>query len=86
MDGESAALTFCITLELPFSLSSSQQKSSEFRAKKYFTGHRTANGMQSVVAMKGDWSGLLFFWTSCREGEFPRDYLVNVASCLLAYH
>ena len=41
----------------------------EFRAKKYFTGHRTANIIQLFVAIKGNFSGLFFFLTSRSERE-----------------
>ena len=27
-----------------------------------------------------------FFWKSCSKGEFPRDYLRNVTTCLFAHH
>ena len=27
-----------------------------------------------------------FFWISRRKEEFPRDYLINIVSCLFAYH
>ena len=37
---------------------------------------------QLFVAIKGNFSGLFFFWTGRSEGEFPRDYLINPATCL----
>ena len=54
--------------------------------KRYFTDHRAANIIQLFVAIKGNFSGLLFFWTSSSEGKLPRDYLINVATCLFAHH
>ena len=36
-------------------------KIGEVGAKKYFTDHRTANKIQLVVAIKGNFSGLFFF-------------------------
>ena len=40
--------------------------------KNCFTDHRTVNTIQLVVAIKGTFSGIFFFWTSLKEGEFPR--------------
>ena len=54
--------------------------------KKNFTDHQTADTIQIFVAIKGNFSGLIFFWTSCREGKFPKDYLINEATCLFTYH
>ena len=34
---------------------------------------------------KGNFSGLFFSRTSRSEGEFPRDYLINIVTCLFAY-
>ena len=31
-------------------------------------------------------TGLFFFWTGHSVGEFPRDYLINVATCLFSCH
>ena len=42
------------------------------RSKKYFIYHRTANTIQLVTAIKGNFSGLFFFWTSHSEVEFPK--------------
>ena len=72
-----------------FSASSSPQlfqNKLEFGEKKYFTGHQTANTIPLFVAIKGNFSGLFFFWASRSEGEFPKVYLINVATCLFAYH
>ena len=47
-----------------FSASSSPQlfqNKLEFGAKKYFTGHQTANTIPLFVAIKGNFSGLFFF-------------------------
>ena len=49
----------------------------EFGTKRYFTDHQTANTVQLLVAIKGNFSGL-FFWASRSEGYFPRGYLMNV--------
>ena len=49
----------------------------EFGTKKYFRAHRKVNISQLQVskfaATKGNFSGLIFFWTSHSEGEFSRD-------------
>ena len=58
----------------------------EFGAKKYFTDSRTASTIQLFVAIKGNCAALFFFWTSCSEREFPRDYSINLATCLFACH
>ena len=55
-------------------------------AKKYFTDHWTANTIQLFVAIKGNFLWSIFFWTSRSEGEFSRDHLINVSTCLFAYH
>ena len=62
-------------------------------SKKHFTEHQTAffvcyfyATIQLSDAIQRHFPGQLFFWTSCREGEFPRDFLINVATCLFAYH
>ena len=46
----------------------------------------SANTIQLILAIKGNFSGLLSFWKSCNEGEFPRDYLTNSVPCLFVYH
>ena len=56
----------------------------EFGAKKHFTDHQTANTTQLFVPMKRKFQ--FFFRTSHREGEFPGGYLINIATCLFAYH
>ena len=38
--------------------------------KKYFTDHRTANTVQLFVAIKGNFSDLFSFQTSCSKGQF----------------
>ena len=43
----------------------------EFGAKKYFAYHRTANRIQLFISIKGNFSGLFFFWTSRCKGDFP---------------
>ena len=43
------------------------------RSKKKFKDRRTANAMQLFVAIKGNYFGLFFFWTSRREGKFPKE-------------
>ena len=50
-------------LEIPFSSSSATlfQNIREFGAEKHFTGHRTANTIKILDAIKGDFSGLFFF-------------------------
>ena len=79
--------TFCICFFSPSSSSPGLfQKIEEFGAKKKFTDHQTATTIQIFVAIKGNFSGLIFFWTSCREGKFPQDYLINEANCLFTYH
>ena len=62
------------TFRLPFDppYSSSPQifwKIKEFKATKCFTHNRTANTIQLLVAVKTNFSGLFFFWTSSREGN-----------------
>ena len=37
----------------------------------YLKGYWTDKTIKSFVAMKGNFSGLIFFWTSRSEGEFP---------------
>ena len=54
--------------------------------KKYFTDHWAAHTIQLFVAIKGNFCNLLFFWISRSDTEFPRDYLINVATCLFACH
>ena len=65
------------TLELPVSLHSAQSfwNIGEFGAKKNFADHRTVNLIQLFVEIFLVYS---FCWTSRREGEFPRDYSINV--------
>ena len=58
----------------------------EFVAKKYFTDHWIVNAIKLLVAIKRNFSGLLFSGTSLSEGELPRDYLVNVAVCSFVHH
>ena len=58
----------------------------EFGAKKYFTDHQTANTIQLFVALKWTFSGLFFDWKSRREEQVPRDCLINVVTCIFAYH
>ena len=50
--------------------------------KKYFAGQQTANTLQLFVAVKWNFSGLFFFWTSLKERKFPRNYLINAATSL----
>ena len=54
------------TLELPFSSSSAQLfwNIGELGAKSYFTHYWTTNAIQLFVAIKGNFSGLLFFWNA----------------------
>ena len=54
----------------------------EFATKKYFAGQQTANTLQLFVAVKWNFSGLFFFWTSLKERKFPRNYLINAATSL----
>ena len=54
------------------------------RSKKYFADHGVANTIQLFVATKGNISGVLFYWKSRDEVEFPRDFLMNLATCLFA--
>ena len=58
----------------------------EFRAKSYFTDHQTANTIQLFVVKKRYFSGQFIFWASCSKGEFFTCCLINVTTCLLAYH
>ena len=58
------------------------QNIGEFGAAKYSPNRQTANTSQLFVAINGNFSGLLFFWTSRSDGEFCRDYLMDVATCL----
>ena len=59
---------------------------SEFRAKEYFTDHQSVNTIQLFVAIKRHFSGLSFSWMRCNKVQIPRDYLINVATCLFACH
>ena len=60
-------------LESPFSPPSPQVLEYQgIGSKKYFTGCQTANTVQLVVVVEGNFSDLFFFWTSRRKGEFPR--------------
>ena len=54
----------------------------EFGAKNYFTDHWTPNKVQLFVTIKRKF----FFRTSRSKGEFPIGYLINIATCLFAYH
>ena len=45
----------------------------EFAAKQYCADHRTANAIQLIAAIKGNFSGLFFYWAIHTKGEFPRD-------------
>ena len=76
--------TLCICQFFP---SSSQlfRNIGKFWAKKYFTDHQRANKIQLFVAIKGNFSTLLIFWTNCSGGKFPWDYSINVATCLFAH-
>ena len=80
--------TLCICRFFQSSPSSSRllPNIGEFGTKKYFTDHQTTNAIKLSVALKGNFSGLFFFWTSCSRVEFPKDYLINVATCLFACH
>ena len=42
----------------------------------------TSDTIQLLVAIKGNYSGLFFFWKSRSKGEFSRDYLINIAPYL----
>ena len=76
------------TLELPVSFFSAERfwNIGEFWAKKHFRDYRTANTVQLFVAIKRNFSSLFFFWTFHSKGKFPRDYLINLATYLFAYH
>ena len=54
------------------------------RSKKIFLNRWAANAIQLFVAIKGNFSGPLFFRTSRTKGKFPRDYLTDVVTCLFA--
>ena len=54
----------------------------KFRAKKYFADYQTANTIQLFVSIKSKYLEPIFFITSRSEGEFPRDYLIDIATCL----
>ena len=56
------------------------------RGKKYFTGHQIAKTIPLFVLGKKFFLVYFFFWKSRSEGEFPRDQLINVATCLFAFH
>ena len=58
----------------------------EFGTGKYFADHRIANTTQLFFSIKENLSVLFNFWTSCNKGEFSRDYLINVATCLFAHN
>ena len=42
----------------------------------------TSDTIQLLVAIKGNYSGLFFFWTSHTKEKFPRDYVINIATYL----
>ena len=58
----------------------------EFGAEKYFTDRRSANTIRLFVALKGYFLVYSFFGASLSVGEFPRDYVINVVTCLFARH
>ena len=58
----------------------------ELGAKKCFADHRTATTIPFFVTIKGTFDGLFLFQTSRKEGEFRIEYLINVATCLFAWH
>ena len=72
------------TLRIYFSSPSSMrlfQNIGKFGAKKCFTDHGRANTIK-LKGIKGNFSGLFFFWASRGERGLPRDYLINVATYL----
>ena len=42
--------------------------------------------IQLFLPIKMTFFGLFFFRTSRSVGEFPNGYLINIATCLFAYH
>ena len=56
----------------------------EFGAKKIFYRPSNSQYNSAICCYKRNVSSLFFFWKSCSKGEFPRDYLINVATCLFA--
>ena len=52
--------------------------------QKHFTDHQTTNKSHIYVAIKGNFASLFFSWLSRSKGEFPRDYLINIATCFFA--
>ena len=81
--------TLCICRFTPSSSSSPLRlfrNIGEFGAKRYFTENPLANTSQLFLNIKGNSPGLFFFWTSPSEEKVPRDYLINLATCLFAYH
>ena len=49
------------------------------------TDHWTANKTQLFIPIKRKFFGPIFFRSNHSEGELPRGYLINIASCLFAY-
>ena len=71
---------FLLLLPFPRNLSEILRNSEQ---KKYFTDHRPANTVQVFVAIKGNFSGPFYFWTSRRKDKFLRDYLINAVKRFL---
>ena len=75
----------CICRFFPYSSPGLSGNIGEFGAKKYFTDHGTGNTIKLFVDVIGNFSGLFIFSTGHSEGEFSRDYLINVATCLFPH-
>ena len=54
--------------------------------QKIFYGPSASNINQLVVAIKENFSGRFFFQTRRSEVEFRHEKLINVVTCLFAYH
>ena len=61
------------------------QNIGKFGAEKYFTDHRTANAIQLFSPIKRTFFGVFFFSEQVAAREFPKGYLINIATCLFVY-
>ena len=55
------------------------QNIGEFGAKSYFIDHQTAYTIRLIAAIKVFW--FILFQNKLQQKGFPRDYLINVATC-----
>ena len=59
----------------------------KYNGQKIFYRHCDRWYNSVIYFYKRKFSGPFFFLnTNCSKGEFPRDFLINVATCLFAYY